>query len=92
MQPGAATATLNYYRALIQRNPLELSRQIEAIDVPTLLIWGQQDRFLGPRLTEGLTRWVPDLRIERIADAGHWVMADAPERVNELLLAFLHGA
>jgi len=93
MQPGAATATLNYYRALVQRNPLELSRQLQQpVAVPTLLIWGQQDRFLGPRLTEGLARWVPDLRIERIADAGHWVMADAPERVNELLLAFLHGA
>lgn len=92
MQPGAATATLNYYRALVQRNPLELSRQLQqSIKVPTLLIWGRQDRFLGPRLTEGLTRWVPDLRIERIAEAGHWVMADAPERVNELLLAFLRG-
>lgn len=91
MQPGAATATLNYYRALVQRNPLELSHQIQAIDVPTLLIWGQQDRFLGPRLTEGLSHWVPDLRVERIPEAGHWVMADAPDRVNELLRAFLHG-
>ena len=59
--------------------------------MPTLLIWGQQDRFLGPRLTEGLAHWVPDLRVERIPEAGHWVMADAPERVNELLLAFLQG-
>ena len=34
-------------------------------------------------------RWVPDVRVERIAEAGHWVQAEASERVNELLLAFL---
>jgi pimeloyl-ACP methyl ester carboxylesterase len=29
------------------------------------------------------------VRIERIAEASHWVQADAPERVNQLMLDFL---
>jgi len=32
---------------------------------------------------------VPRFRLERIPQATHWVQADAPERVNELLLSFL---
>jgi hypothetical protein len=28
------------------------------------------------------------LRIERIADASHWVQNDAPQRVNQLLIDF----
>ena len=32
------------------------------------------------------------LRIERIPDASHWVQADAPERVNKLILDYLGQA
>ena len=59
--------------------------------VPTLLLWGEQDRFLGRRLTEGLELWVPNLRVERFADAGHWIHAEWPERVNRLMIDFLRG-
>jgi len=55
------------------------------------VIWGQRDAALSPRNLDGLERWVPDLRVERIADASHWVLADAPERVSELMIGFLRG-
>jgi epoxide hydrolase 4 len=29
------------------------------------------------------------VRVERIAEASHWVQADAPERVNQLIVEFL---
>ena len=81
-QPGALTAAINYYRARLRGGP-------PAINVPALLIWGEQDRYLGLRLTEGLERWAPDIRVERIPDASHWVQNDTPQRVNELILEFL---
>lgn len=88
-QPGAPTATINYYRALARRDPREAMREPPTIDCPTLLIWGEQDRYLGVRLTEGLERWAPGIRVERIPDASHWVQVDAPDRVNDLMLGFL---
>ena len=88
-QPGALTATINYYRALIRLNPFSYKHAITRIDIPTLLIWGEQDRYLGIRLTEGLEPWVPKLQLERIPDASHWVQAEVPERVNALILGFL---
>jgi len=66
-------------------------RPRDPVQVPTLVIWGMRDRYLGPELLEGLDRWVGDLRVERITDASHWVLADAPERVGDLMLDFLRA-
>jgi epoxide hydrolase 4 len=90
-QPGALTAALNYYRALFRRPLLEWRRPYSPITAPTLLIWGDRDRYLSPRATENLSPWVPRLRIQHIPDASHWVQQDAPERVNEWMIDFLRG-
>jgi len=91
-RPGALTAALNYYRAAVRGGGLRrAARKMRPIPVPTLLLWGEQDPALSVRLTEGLEAWVPDLRVERIADASHWVQNDAPERVNQALVNFLRG-
>ncbi|MFH5798736.1 alpha/beta fold hydrolase [Haladaptatus sp. CMAA 1911] len=95
-QPGALTGSINYYRALFRENvPAAfrslLGKERESLDVtvPTMLIWGTEDFALGNELTEGMDRWVSDLRIERLSDASHWVQNDRPERVNGLLTEFL---
>jgi len=88
-RPGALTGAINYYRALFRGPPRK--EDMRPIDLPTLLIWGERDRYLGIRLTEGLEAWVPDLRIVRLPDASHWVQQDARERVNELMIDFLRG-
>jgi epoxide hydrolase 4 len=88
-RPGAARAMLAWYRALWETGPDELRERIQPLVVPTLLIWGVQDVALVPELTDDLDDWVPDLRVERIADASHWVQHERPGRVNQLLLEHL---
>ena len=90
-QPGALTAALNYYRAGLRCLLEGMPKKRKPIESPTLVIWGEQDRYLGRRLLEGLEPWVADLTLERIADASHWVQAEAPERVNERILQFMTG-
>jgi pimeloyl-ACP methyl ester carboxylesterase len=90
-QPGALTAALSYYRAAFRAAPLRLLQSHPRIEGPVLLIWGEHDRYLGSHLIAGTERWVADLRVERIAEASHWVQSDAPERVNDLLVAHLRG-
>lgn len=87
--PGALTGGMNYYRALI-RHP-QAAGAVQRIDAPVLVIWGEQDRYLGPELAEPSPKWVPNCRVERLPGASHWVQADAPERVNALLTGFLAG-
>lgn len=88
LRPGAATAAINYYRAAFRSGTRVpgLRRSLEK--VPTLVLWGEGDRYLGPELLDGLDALVPDLRLVRIPGASHWLPADAAGVVNTELLAF----
>ncbi len=88
-KPGAATASLNYYRQIFRRPPSPSTGKNPYVRVPTLLIWGEQDRALGIELTIGLEQWVDHLEIRRIPDSGHWVQQEQPEKVNRYVLEFL---
>jgi pimeloyl-ACP methyl ester carboxylesterase len=79
----------NYYRATFREGAAGLLGQPQRFDAPTLVIWGDQDRFILPELATPDPAWVPNCRVEHIADASHWVMSDAPEAVNGLLIGFL---
>ena len=88
-QPGALAAALNYYRASVRRNPRAAAAEMKVIDAPTLVIWGERDVVLGGNLAQPDPSWVPDARVERLPEASHWVPADEPDRVSELLIDFM---
>ena len=90
-QPGASTGMINYYRSSVRQKHAEA--QIRTISAPTLVIWGQRDRYLGQELAEPDHDDVPNLdRVERLPDASHWVHHDEHERVNQLLTDFFAPA
>ena len=92
-QPGAATAMLNYYRYSVRESQKAARAAIRPISAPTLLIWGERDRYLGPGVREPDPKDVPGLeRIEILPNASHWVHHDAAERVNQLLIDFFAPA
>ena len=103
-EPGGFTAMLNWYRAaqvIVPSPGIDvpipdfLLRAFPKVPVPTLVIWGMQDKALLPLQLEGLDALVPDLRIARIADAGHFVPWEKPEAVAAALKPFFaagHGA
>jgi len=87
-QPGAATAIINLYRAAVRQSK-QAQAQLRPIAAPTLVIWGQRDRYLGPQLAEPSREDVPQLdRVERLDKASHWVHHDEAERVTQLLTDF----
>jgi len=90
-RPGAATGSINYYRAAMRYGARAFIGERRRVACPTLLIWGAADQALGIELTQGLERWVDDLRVELIPEASHWVQNEAPARVNELLVDFLRA-
>jgi pimeloyl-ACP methyl ester carboxylesterase len=86
-QPGALTAMLNYYRNIFQTNVLHENWQ--ALDIPTLLIWGENDTALGKELTYGTQKYVDDLQIKYIPNCSHWVQQEKPQLVNKYMRDFL---
>ncbi len=89
--PGAMTAMVNYYRALIRDYDMMAQAGDGQIDIPTLLIWGEEDSALNIHCCEGTEAWVPQLTLRRLPNVSHWVQQEAPETVNEILEAWLAG-
>ncbi|HWG85229.1 MAG TPA: alpha/beta fold hydrolase [Deinococcales bacterium] len=87
-RPGAIEAGINYYRAFMARALRKGGAERPAIRVPTLVLWGERDRYLGPYLLDGLERWIPDLRVRRFPQASHWLMHEEPEAVSDKMARF----
>jgi len=88
-QPGAAAGMINYYRASVRQSQKEAAAKLRPVAAPTLVIWGERDSYLGSDLAEPHPDDVPNLdRVERLADASHWVHHDEAGRVNQLLIDF----
>lgn len=85
-QRGALTAMLNYYRNIFQGT---LDRQWGVLEVPTLMIWGEEDTALGKELTYGTEAYVKDFRIHYIPHCSHWVQQEQPQLVNQYMREFL---
>lgn len=86
-QPGAMTAMINWYRAIV-RVPTRRVPSIR-VTVPTLILWGVKDRFLGRELAPPSLELCDNGRLVFLDDASHWVQHEEPGQVNELLLSFL---
>jgi pimeloyl-ACP methyl ester carboxylesterase len=92
LAPGAMTTAINWYRAAFRRNPRRTTGQLGPIEAETLVIWGEQDRFLGAELADPPAKLVPHARVVRLPQASHWVQHDEPAEVNRLLLEHFRGA
>jgi pimeloyl-ACP methyl ester carboxylesterase len=69
-------------------NP-RLKRWLHRIDLPTLLLWGAEDRIVTPAYGEGWRRAIPGARLEIIPRAGHFPHWEQPEAFAERLSAFV---
>jgi pimeloyl-ACP methyl ester carboxylesterase len=92
-QPGALTAMINYYRALVRGGGARRQREAgyPLIETPTLMVWGEDDVALTKETTYGTGDHVRDLAIRYLPRVSHWVQQEAPEAVNAMIRAFLTG-
>ncbi|MFP5070179.1 alpha/beta fold hydrolase [Pseudonocardia nantongensis] len=90
-RPGALTASLNWYRANVDPAtfvPTEVP-QVPTISIPVLGVWSGGDMALTEGQMRRSSEVCTDFRFEQVDGVGHWIPAEAPERVSELLLDFL---
>jgi pimeloyl-ACP methyl ester carboxylesterase len=94
LRPGAATAAINYYRAMLRSQvapspaAAAAARAVGRVPQPVLLVYGARDVALGPELVAGTDRWAP--RVEtHVLPTGHWPHLEDPGTVVRLVRAFL---
>ncbi|MFO0890548.1 MAG: alpha/beta hydrolase [Isosphaeraceae bacterium] len=86
-KPGAMRSMINWYRALLRRPPAPPADP--RIKVPTLILWGPDDRFINAEVADASLAYCDSGRLERIDGATHWVQHEEPERVNRMMIEFL---
>ncbi|MDT7806876.1 MAG: hypothetical protein QOJ70_689 [Acidobacteriota bacterium] len=94
-EPGALTASINYYRAnlraFLKRGFGDRTiRKHERVRVPTLFIYGERDFAIAPETVAGVADYVDAPYTElRLGRSNHWVQQEYPAEVNAALLSFL---
>ncbi len=65
---------------------------LQRIVMPTLILWARKDRVCSIRDAYRLLKDLPDARLVKVADAGHFLQEEKPEIVTQHLLEFLTPA
>jgi pimeloyl-ACP methyl ester carboxylesterase len=86
-QPGAVHTMIHWYRAALRSRP-ERPAGLR-VRVPTLLLWGTEDEFLGREMAQPSIDLCDDGRLEFFEGATHWLHHEEPEWVNARLIEFL---
>ena len=83
-QPGAATAAINWYRAIPFTPPSELV----AVDVPALYLYGAGDFALSRKAADLTERYVKGpYNYQVLAGASHWLPEACPDVVAREVIA-----
>ncbi|KAM3100508.1 alpha/beta fold hydrolase [Phormidesmis sp. 146-12] len=90
-EQGSAQAFCAIIRAMVspQFSP-SVRSLLGQIQMPSLLLWGDQDRMIPPGLAKRLSSYNPDLKLIELENAGHCAHDEYPEQVNSMLLDWIH--
>ncbi len=91
-EPATRDAFIATVRAVVDQRGQRVSaleRLYLARSMPTLLVWGENDRVIPVSHAHSAHEEMPGSRLEIISGAGHFVQLEKPQRVAELILDFL---
>jgi pimeloyl-ACP methyl ester carboxylesterase len=78
-----------FMRAIDKATMLDAAARLPSLKIPSLVVWGQADRFFPPELGQRLAAALPAARLEPIADARTFVAEDAPEALADSIRGFV---
>jgi pimeloyl-ACP methyl ester carboxylesterase/putative sterol carrier protein len=85
----ARMALLSAMRGLIADEPQAFWDRAKRISVPTLILWGREDRLVPVGLGHRLANTIKDSRLEVLSGVGHVPQFEQPEETQRLVLGFL---
>ena len=83
--------TYGSFRIRCRQYSNELVAKYKDINVPTLIIWGRQDKIISPEAGTLLDQDIPNSILKWIDQCGHVPQEEKPEGTVPLVLDFLRG-
>lgn len=87
---GGRHALLETAKQIIPKDYEKLIKEYPRITVPTLIIWGRQDKVIPLLIGRMLDEALPDSKLVVIDQSAHIPQEETPEAVIPLVLKFLH--
>lgn len=66
-----------------------IEKNLKTIEKPTLILWGDTDKFLPLSLGERIHKDIGGSTMEVLPNCGHFIQEDQPERATEIIVEFL---
>jgi pimeloyl-ACP methyl ester carboxylesterase len=82
-------AFLRKEEALRELDTAELEPRLGEVEVPVLVVWGEEDAWLNPSQADQLHEAIENSRLRKIPGVGHFVPEDAPAELVKVLADFL---
>jgi len=90
--PERRRSMLELYRSFDLDELRPYQAKLAALEVPTLILWGQQDEFLPLDYASRFARQIPGSKLVLLEDVRHFLYEDEPERCAAEVLGFLEEA
>ena len=86
---GTAEVMLSITRKQFFDTLMEEIKRLSLINVPTLIVWGREEKSIPLSIGKEMHRILKGSRLEIFDQAGHCAHDDQPEMFNQLVLDFL---
>lgn len=86
----AREATARYGWRPYMHDP-KLKGRLHRIKIPTLVLWGEEDRIVAPDYGRAYAAAIPSARFATVARAGHFPHVEQPQEFARQVLAFIEG-
>ena len=97
-RPGANEARRSFREGMqrLTQDPnlrvkFDMTHVLPRLEVPTMFVWGEEDRFAPVELGRQLERLLPNISFRYIPRAGHMAHNDQPALVSQLMIEFFSG-
>jgi pimeloyl-ACP methyl ester carboxylesterase len=77
------------YGDLLACRSSELMDRVQEINVPTLVCYGDQDRFFSPKSSILLAQQLPGAKLNVFPGAGHLLPLERPDELADAMIAFM---
>ncbi|HEV8131760.1 MAG TPA: alpha/beta hydrolase [Acidobacteriota bacterium] len=89
--PGAKSALVATARQIVPSNIDDLIARYPTIAVPTLILWGKEDKVVPLQVGERLHQAIPNSRMMVLEECGHVPQEEQPEAALAAIQDFLAG-
>jgi pimeloyl-ACP methyl ester carboxylesterase len=90
--PAVRRDAVKVLRGISNRYTLDAAERLRRFDKPVLIAWAPEDRFFKLANARRLAAETPGARLELVEDSRTFVPLDQPQRLADLLAAFIAGA